>query len=945
MKKSLIGKLISMATVLCIVMTSFVSGATVALAASAEDGNLLANGGFEDGINGWLMNGGSDKWEFTTVDKETTPEGVLYGDYAAVMPGARADAAYYPYQLIPVEANKTYIGSVDVKLIENIGTGNQQDALYYIDAQGHGEATNGNAHLFINPQWSTANSKLVTSSAGTIIVGVAQWTNCSTFYIDNAYFGELTVADVNVKVDGGSSAIDMQKVGTAKTFQLSAEIVNQLGTGYGLESATVSKWELTEAIEGVSINEETGALTVTPAAQADSIGIRITVDPEFVGAPDTYVFEKTLTFIPYDVVVATNLVVNGGFETGDLNGDGIVTAIEGWNIQNPWELGVVDKTTTPNGVLSGNYAGLIPLGKGTASYPYQYINLEANKTYIASGAFRFIQGTNGTLQQAKVYLSAADFATAPVIEDGENVWLNDTSKWVVSKGKVTTSSAGKLLIGIWETYGVTEFYADDLYLGELTVADVNVTVDGESGAVDMQSAKGTKTFALGAEILNQLGTGYGLESATVSKWELANAINGVSINENTGALTVTPVAQATAIDLRITVEADFTGAAAEGYVIEKTLQLIPADLNADTNLVVNGGFEDGVNGWTLQGNWDFGSVSKATTPEGVYSGDYAASLPIKNGGDFPYQSINLEGNRTYIASAQLKIIERTEGNVQPVNYYFAIGEADATKESNGVYLDSPVWKQMTGKVVTKNAAEMLLGIVEWQGMTGFYLDDIYLGELYVKDVNIISEDGAAIKVPTGAESKVVALSAEILNQINTTQGLTQTVKKWELTEAVDGVSINESTGELTVAPSVTAEEIGVRVTFEQDFVGALESDYVFEKTLKLLAPDTVAYTTESGALITDGQLPNGKVKATVTYTNTTDEDINVVIYNVIYKKNGESLQLFKTVVKDNLTVSPWERLIYTEEGIDSIADASDYVLKTFVWNNTLKPLMNIDGLE
>lgn len=926
MKKSLIRKLLSMATVLCIVMTSFVSGAAVALAATAEDGNLLANGDFEAGAGGWMSNGCS----IQSVDKETTPEGVFAGEGSLLVPAPRTAGTSYPYQSIAVEANKTYISSVNLKLKENVGSTAQQTAQLYIAPNGTGtNVGDGVVQLYLEPKWATATRKLETTAAGSVYVGVAQWSNVASFYMDEFYFGELQLKDINITVDGGANAIDANE---KSSFQLGAEFLNQLNTNYGLEEATVTKWELTEAVPGVSINETTGVVTTTSEVEANSIGVRVTVEPKFTGAPATIIFEKNLSVIPYDVIAATNMIANGGFENG----------ISGWSLQGSnWNITSVDKATTPAGVRSGNGSVLVPIRSGS-NYPYQTVQLQAEKTYLASAAVKVDEIDHANKNQtATLYFNPSTIATASP--------ANLVEDWKTIEGIITTSNNTSMAVGIAQWTGVASFYLDDVYLGELKANDINITVDGESNVIDMQIAKGAKTFQLSGEVLNQLNTNKGLENAVVSKWELTEAVSGVSINEQTGALTVTPAAQATSIGIRAIIAPNFTGAPAT-CAFEKTLQLIPASTNVDTNMIVNGGFENGTtSSWQLQGSWTFSVVDKATNSDGVHSGNYAALIPFKASACYPYQYVNVEANKTYISSVALKFDRlNTEitPNRQSALLYLAPQSSCATASTNSVLLDNEEWKISTGTAVTSAAGRVLVGTAQWNGYTSYYVDDFYFGELYVKDVNIIGEDNAAaINVPAGTEGKVVELKAEILNQLNTTEYLSQNITKWELTEAVEGVSIDAATGKLTVAPTVTAEEIGVRVTFEQDFTGALDNDYVFEKTLEVNVPDKVVYKAENGTVISDGQLPNGKVTSTVTFTNKAQEDVNVVIYNAIYKKLGEKIQLFKTVIKDNLTVIPGDTLIYTEENIDSIADASEYVLKTFVWTDAFMPLMSSGGLE
>ena len=83
---------------------------------------------------------------------------------------------------------------------------------------------------------------------------------------------------------------------------------------------------------------------------------------------------------------------------------------------------------------------------------------------------------------------------------------------------------------------------------------------------------------------------------------------------------------------------------------------------------MNSGFENGTASWQKQGSWDFESVSKAEEPDNVYAGDYAALVPVRAATAFPYQTVQLEADKTYISSVAISFKSALPSSVGIENF-------------------------------------------------------------------------------------------------------------------------------------------------------------------------------------------------------------------------------------------------------------------------------------
>ena len=94
--------------------------------------------------------------------------------------------------------------------------------------------------------------------------------NRPAYVIDNYYVNELMVAKVNVKDENGNTSLSyVTPTGEAETYQLKAEILNQLGNKAGLNDAVVSEWSIAGEIDATISSD--GLLTVNSGASGSAL--------------------------------------------------------------------------------------------------------------------------------------------------------------------------------------------------------------------------------------------------------------------------------------------------------------------------------------------------------------------------------------------------------------------------------------------------------------------------------------------------------------------------------------------------------------------------------------------------------------------------------------------------------------------------------------------------
>ena len=325
------------------------------------------------------------------------------------------------------------------------------------------------------------------------------------------------------------------------------------------------------------------------------------------------------------------------------------------------------------------------------------------------------------------------------------------------------------------------------------------------------------------------------------------------------------LAMLTALTVAISLVAIAPVMAEEGEAPELT----PAQqLWHDTNLVINGNFENlttmsesgafsndpsGVGYWSKAGN--ISSVSLATNQ--AYSGEKSVYIERASGNYYAIYYPNvytgnntMKTNTTYIGN--YKILGTTANKnyagrepltsiIMDSNEYawsgygpsfmtFSTSTLDITADDFAVAskpgeegptnLPQSAWKELTTILTINDTLPGAIGFGIHQPdntvNSSFYVDDFYLGELIVAEVENATEK-TEIDIPV-LGSETVTLNAKAYNQLGTEEGLEGTTYTYSLVNPVAGVSISDNV--LTVSNEAQAQTVQIEVTANPVFKGA-----------------------------------------------------------------------------------------------------------------------------
>ncbi|MBR1970116.1 MAG: S-layer homology domain-containing protein [Clostridia bacterium] len=265
--------------------------------------------------------------------------------------------------------------------------------------------------------------------------------------------------------------------------------------------------------------------------------------PDEVGKDITIksVAEDGITEIIYTVSVkligkemaklGENLVVNPGFETGNLDG---YTSMDTFKIES---------STAHTGSYSGKSVGRTNPQSG---FYRQNVNVKANRTYLLSAWFKTSSGT----QQYEIYPNTSNverpYRESETVAGSPTEW---TRVILTIVPKIDTPITPSVLS--WTT--TEDYYVDDIYVGEIKPSVVYNGIN--TVAVDRSKEVRSE---LKADIVNQFGTKNGLASAEITEWRIVSAPYGVSTSGN--ELIVSREAEAGTAVIDIVFEPNYVGA-------------------------------------------------------------------------------------------------------------------------------------------------------------------------------------------------------------------------------------------------------------------------------------------------------------------------------------------------------------------------------------------------
>lgn len=340
------------------------------------------------------------------------------------------------------------------------------------------------------------------------------------YYIDNLFLSEFGV-------DGEISGLSAVNAGVNnKTYSYSAEILNNAGGTKGIGTYT-NAWSLKEAYEGVSIDKD-GVLTVEPAAKSGEVTIVLettgTTSADAGSQDYTVTAEKTVEISAYNPY--ENFLVNPGFEEGTTDGwkasDSVITA----------------QTDDKN---SGTYSAYVSQWAITQRVP-----VKPNTVYVFSGYIN--PSANGQIMCTNIWDDTIGNGGKYGNWALDKWWTYNTGWNKIEYLVKTTANTNELMMKI-NSYGVNDWNStapygvDDVYFSEFGVKGVI------SGDDSITAGGSSKTYT--ADVTNTLGNTDYLSNITKT-WSLKEAYSGVSINSETGELTVAEGAQAESVTIVLT---------------------------------------------------------------------------------------------------------------------------------------------------------------------------------------------------------------------------------------------------------------------------------------------------------------------------------------------------------------------------------------------------------
>lgn len=246
-----------------------------------------------------------------------------------------------------------------------------------------------------------------------------------------------------------------------------------------------------------------------------------------------------------------------------------------------------------------------------------------------------------------------------------------------------------------------------------------------------------------------------------------------------------------------------------------------------SNLIKNASFED-FNASNTPSSWTIQSTSTwaglIATTEFAYRGEYSAFVKSKSSADLQklyYQSITGKPQKIYLISA---MAIPTAGNTAGLIMYTSGGTGVDTDETQYPALASgtaPEWRRLTRMVKNENTTDISIisTVTCWTAGNTYYIDDFYVGELMVADIDC-SETETEVTIPTKG-SVEVELIGTAYNQLGTLDGFTngEAPITWSLKAEKQGVYIE---GDKLIVTDMASSDTKVKVlaTCNPTFMGA-----------------------------------------------------------------------------------------------------------------------------
>jgi len=244
------------------------------------------------------------------------------------------------------------------------------------------------------------------------------------------------------------------------------------------------------------------------------------------------------------------------------------------------------------------------------------------------------------------------------------------------------------------------------------------------------------------------------------------------------------------------------------------------------NLYTNSGFEEsGV-------PYNQGNGTATVVQTNPYHGSNCLEIKFKGDPGWMLPRVTLEANKTYLSSRMVRKTDNTviDGSTENEDIYYRVdtftgnlkhyphGGIATTASNTAVFPITPEdsWKRYDTLIMPTTDWEdkQMYHTKSWSAWNYIALDNCFLGELVVSDIEVTDVSGAElgklVKPEEGTDS--VSLGANFYNQLGTTTGLEgMEVSRWELAEDYPGVTLSNTgvlTYDITAPSTVTVRAYG-----------------------------------------------------------------------------------------------------------------------------------------
>ena len=319
------------------------------------------------------------------------------------------------------------------------------------------------------------------------------------------------------------------------------------------------------------------------------------------------------------------------------------------------------------------------------------------------------------------------------------------------------------------------------------------------------------------------------------------------------------------------------------------------DIIEMTNLVSNADFENGtIQGWTTFNFAAGDGISLAKSADGQPAlGKYSMFVKGKTSASHTYisPSFTLKGGKTYIAGGKVYPVDGTMGKIYAKTNTLT-GITLATPYVSDEASDAKVnqWTAVYTTWVADGAScpDSRLSLQSDLYTGNFYIDDVYVGELEICDIDADFEN-KEVTIPENGTKEITIENVKVYNQLGTGNGLADEKVSWVTEKDYPGVDIRDN--KIVVSDSAVAGDINVLAVCNPTFAGHTAERFEKSFTIKLL-PNSDTAPKISNLKITGAVELGETLKGSYDYYQVNGyRDLSTYQWFVSDSENGEYAQI------------------------------------------------------